>query len=136
MLSTHGKTIGAAIFVFFCADALVGQATQTQPTFEVASVKQVDPDSEVLGGNMMRGGPGTTDPERIAFGGVTLRRLIMAAYGVNHLDEIAGPGWIVSERYAVTAKVPPGTTKQQFNLMLQNLWRSAFIWRSTTKPRM
>ena len=61
-------------------------------------MKRVGPDSEVPGGNVMRGGPGTMDPERIAFGGVTLRRLIMIAFGVSHKDEIAGPGWIDSER--------------------------------------
>jgi uncharacterized protein (TIGR03435 family) len=88
--------------------------------FEVASVKRLDPDSGSPGSNRMRGGPGTDDPGRITFPSVTMRRLLSAAYGVD-LDRILGPGWLDSERYSVVANVPPGTTKEQFQLMLQTL---------------
>jgi uncharacterized protein (TIGR03435 family) len=68
----------------------------------------------------MRGGPGTADPGRITFTSVTLKRLLMATYGVE-VDQISGPGWLDSERYSVVANVQPGTTREQLKLMLQNL---------------
>jgi len=73
----------------------------------------------------MRGGPGTTDPERMTWSGATLQALLISAYGVK-TDQILGPGWIESERYDIEAKVPPGSTRPQFILMLQNLLADRF----------
>jgi uncharacterized protein (TIGR03435 family) len=93
--------------------------------FEVSSVKRLDPDSGSPGSNRMRGGPGTDDPGRITFPSVTMRRLLSAAYGID-MDRISGPGWLDSERYAVVANVPPGTTQEQLKLMLQSLIAERF----------
>jgi uncharacterized protein (TIGR03435 family) len=49
----------------------------------------------------------------------------MKAYGVE-TDQISGPGWIDSEKYAIAARVPPGTTEDQFRVMLQNLLTQRF----------
>jgi uncharacterized protein (TIGR03435 family) len=95
-------------------------------TFEAASVKRLDPESGAPGSNRMRGGPGTNDPERITFPSVTMTRLLWAAYGLDRLDQISGPGWLDSERYSVVANVPPGTTKEQLKLMLQSLIAERF----------
>ncbi len=85
------------------------------PEFEVASLKPA------AGGRLsMRGGPGTGEPERIAFENVDLRRLLVRAYGVE-VDQISGPGWIDSEKYTIAAKLPAGTSVAQFQTMLQNL---------------
>ena len=73
----------------------------------------------------MHGGPGTADPERLTWSGATIQALLMSAYGVK-ADQISGPGWIESERYDIEAKVPPGATKAQFSLMLQNLLADRF----------
>lgn len=73
----------------------------------------------------MRGGPGTEDPGRIFFASATLKRLLMAAYGVE-VDQIAGPGWLDSERYAVDAKLPPGTSREQLRQMLRTLIAERF----------
>jgi len=73
----------------------------------------------------MRGGPGTADPERITWTGATLNGILIAAYGVK-ADQIAGPGWLGSQRYDIEAKVPPGATKAQLNMMLQNLLADRF----------
>ncbi len=95
------------------------------PTFEVASVKHLAADSGQPGSNLIRGGPGTEDPGRIFFASATLKRLLMAAYGVE-VDQIAGPGWLDSERYAVDAKLPPGTSREQLRQMLQALIMERF----------
>src|ERR1700744_4559728 len=75
----------------------VAQTSPGVTSFEVASVKPAPPDAGGPGANKMQGGPGTDDPERIVFRGVTLKRLLMAAYGVDE-DQIVGPNRLVSER--------------------------------------
>jgi len=49
----------------------------------------------------------------------------MQAYGVRS-DQVAGPEWIKTEGFDVAAKVPPGTTADQVNVMLQNLLAERF----------
>jgi uncharacterized protein (TIGR03435 family) len=94
-------------------------AAEAQPRFEVASVKVAGP--RVPGATYeMRGGPGTGDPGQITYPRVALKVLMMRAYGVR-LDQIQGPDWLLTEMYSVVAKVPPGTTPEQFRLMLQGL---------------
>jgi uncharacterized protein (TIGR03435 family) len=106
----------------FCAIALAQPAS---PTFEVASVK---PSAPQQAGRMMmrqRGGPGTTDPGQYSVEGLPLSRVIMQAYGVQSY-QVTGPSWIDSERYDIVAKLPAGTTKEQFQLMLQSLLAERF----------
>ena len=88
--------------------------------FEVASVKRADSSGGRGGRGGMTGGPGTADPGRLSSPGLTLMDLIMKAYGVS-FDQISGPEWLDVEKYAFAAVVPAGTTKEQSNLMLQNL---------------
>jgi uncharacterized protein (TIGR03435 family) len=112
----------------FCAvlgTVLCSHSPAQGPTFEVASVKHLAADSGQPGSNLMRGGPGTQDPGRILFACATLKRLLMAAYGVE-VDQIAGPGWLDSERYAVDAKLPPGKSREQLRQMLQALIMERF----------
>ena len=73
----------------------------------------------------MRGGPGTDDPERITFISVTMKRLLMVAYRVDE-NQISGPGWLDSQRYAIAAKVPAGLTREQVLMMLQDLLAERF----------
>jgi uncharacterized protein (TIGR03435 family) len=95
-------------------------------SFDVASIKPAAPPSDphrIMVG--MRGGPGTPDPGQITYSNVTLRNVLMAAYDVKEF-QISGPSWLGNERYDIVAKVPPGTTKEQFRLMLQNLLAERF----------
>jgi uncharacterized protein (TIGR03435 family) len=50
---------------------------------------------------------------------------LLRAYDVKTY-QLTGPEWMSAERYEIIAKVPPGTTKEQFNLMLQNLLAERF----------
>ena len=114
------RAIGAGAVL--CSLGALAQA----PTFEVASVKHLAADSGQPGSNLIRGGPGTEDPGRIFFASATLKRLLMAAYGAE-VDQIAGPGWLDSERYAVDAKLPPGTSRpERLRQMLQALIMERF----------
>ncbi|MES1257383.1 MAG: TIGR03435 family protein [Acidobacteriota bacterium] len=73
----------------------------------------------------MGGGPGTPDPGRLSFQFVSLRMVLAKAWGVKSY-QISGPAWLDSEHFDMTAKVPPGTTKEQFSVMLQNLVADRF----------
>ncbi len=117
--------IARFLFLVLLSSAAFGQATAPPPDFEVASVKRMDPSSGAPGSNLMRGGPGTSDPGQITFTAVTMNRLLMAAYGVGP-DQVSGPGWIDSERYAIAAKVPAGADKAAVRVMLQQLLLERF----------
>ena len=87
----------------------------------------------------MRGGPGTDDTGRIIFTNVTLMSVLLRAYDVKSYQvtyKTTGPGWLSSERYDITATIPPGATKEQFNRMLQRLLTDRFhlVLHHETKP--
>lgn len=41
-------------------------------------------------------------------------------------NQISGPDWLAIERYDIEAKVPAGTTPDQFGLMLQQMIEERF----------
>ena len=93
--------------------------------FEVASIKPSPPPTGNMLRVMMQGGPGTPDPGRLNYVNASLKNVLTAAYKVKGY-QISGPGWIDSERFDITAKIPAGTTKEQFQVMLQNLLKERF----------
>jgi uncharacterized protein (TIGR03435 family) len=93
-----------------------------QTVFEVASVKPSGPQS--IRGS--KGGPGTSDPGQFSFSSATLQDILYTAYALEDVQQIAGPSWLGEEKYDFICKIPPGTTKQQFRLMLQNLLAERF----------
>jgi uncharacterized protein (TIGR03435 family) len=122
LLLQHNSSSPAflGLVLYFCV-AACGQSAR----FEVASVKPAPSQSAARVRASMRGGPGTSDPEQITFTNVTLTNVLLRAYDVKTY-QISGPEWLSSERYEIIAKIPPGTTKEQFNLMLQNLLAERF----------
>jgi uncharacterized protein (TIGR03435 family) len=97
-------------------------ATPDRLTFEVASVK---PAKSASGRFTMNGGPGTGDPGRITYTNIMLRRILLSAYEVRNY-QISGPDWLDSLRFDITAKIPDGATKEQFQSMLRNLLATRF----------
>jgi len=96
-----------------------GQAAQSRLAFEAASVRVSNrPNAFPRGG----GGPGSRfdDPERLHLENIPMQNLLMAAYELEEY-QIAGPGWLGSEKYDIDAKIAPGVTKEQFDVMFQNL---------------
>jgi uncharacterized protein (TIGR03435 family) len=114
---------GCAVLVglvsFSCV--LSGQ-TGSKLEFEVASVKPAAP---LTRQQIPRGGPGSSDPEHIRYAYVSIKNLLIQAYGLP-TQQITGPAWIDSERYDIVANVPPGATSQQVSVMLQNLLSDRF----------
>jgi uncharacterized protein (TIGR03435 family) len=112
-------------FIAYAALLLVGTgfAQPLPPGFDAASVKPMNVDSGQA--FRMSGGPGTSDPSRISFIDISLQKLLQTAYEVLP-DQISGPAWLTSNRYAVIASLPPDTTKEQLHLMLQKLLTERF----------
>ena len=83
----------------------------------------------------MRGGPGTADPGTIIYTNVTLASILLRAYDLKPY-QLAGPDWISSARFDVTAKIPAGATKEQFQSMLQGLVSERFhvVLHRETRP--
>jgi len=108
---------------------MLGCGVAYAQSFDVASVKPVSPrlpDGRMIVGMLKpAGGPGSEDPGRIHYPAISMQFLLMNAYGVRE-RQIAGPGWLDSEFYAIDATMPPSTTRGQFQTMLQSLLAERF----------
>jgi uncharacterized protein (TIGR03435 family) len=98
-------------------------AQDSHPAFEVASVKPSPPRTPMMVG--ATGGPGSKDPERYAAQNFDLGGLVQVAYGITRY-QLAAPVWLNDLRFDVEAKVPRGTTTEEFRLMMQGLLRERF----------
>jgi uncharacterized protein (TIGR03435 family) len=56
---------------------------------------------------------------------MNMKSLLMNAFDVKNF-QISGPAWLDTERFDITATMPPNTTKEQFRVMLQNLLAERF----------
>src|ERR1700722_9172164 len=96
--------------------------TSEELTFEVASVRPSGGPAEATRDGVTRtswgtkGGPGTNDPTRWSCTYCDLVGRLPGAYGVK-LYQLTYPNWMNSEHYDMSAKVPAGTTKEQFAIM-------------------
>jgi uncharacterized protein (TIGR03435 family) len=115
MLQKQHASLAAAM-------AMTAVAAFGQPAFEVASVKSAGPGG---GRFTLTGGPGTPDPGRIVYTNIPLRRVLLEAYDIAN-SRLSGPDWLDTLRYDITAKIPEGTTKKQFQEMLRNLLAARF----------
>ncbi|MGA3185670.1 MAG: TIGR03435 family protein [Bryobacteraceae bacterium] len=99
----------------------VAQCQENGSAFEVASVK---PAALAPGaaGKDCTGGPGTSDPENFRCSGMPLAAVLVRAYDISFTN-LRAPDWVswMANRYDIAAKVPSGTSKEQFQAMLQNL---------------
>jgi len=104
--------------------AAAGLCGQTKPRleFEVASVKQLPADADPT----MPGGV-QIDGAQIHIGRLAMKEFLRMAYKVKFY-QIAGPDWIASLRYDISAKIPDGVTPDAENLgtMLQALLADRF----------
>lgn len=104
--------IRAASLILLCA------AVQAQQ-FEVASIKEVPVDPRGYS-VWSKGGPGTQDPSLFSCHNYSAGSLVMMAFDLKTY-ELSGLDWGSPPRYDVSAKVPEGTTREQFRQMMQNL---------------
>lgn len=117
------RAIGALALVAAAAPA---QTSSAKLEFEVASIKPAAPQEP---GRPIRigaaGGPGTTDPGQLKYSNASLQMLIMQAYNVKRF-QVTAPDWMNSAQFDIVAKVPPGASKEDVRVMLQNLLAERF----------
>jgi uncharacterized protein (TIGR03435 family) len=95
---------------------------QSGAQFDAASVK-VDNGAFIFGvSRMSKGGPGTSDPGRVTMTQMSLRQLIVKAWGLRG-DDLTVPAWMSqpTDFFTMTATMPADTSKERFQEMLQNL---------------
>jgi uncharacterized protein (TIGR03435 family) len=114
------RAIGGVGVMIITSLASFGQSAPATSAFEAASVKPAAPSTD---GNVRRSFKG--DAGRIDYQNVTLKGLIMRAYGVKDY-QIAGPDWLNSAGYDVVATIPHDATEAQAPLMLQTLLAERF----------
>jgi uncharacterized protein (TIGR03435 family) len=110
--------------IIFCTLAwccAYGQATDA-PSFEVASVKPASPTASAIS---CSGGPGTASPGIWRCSNVPLGFLISFAHGFEAY-QFRPNDPCCRDRVDLTAKVPEGTTKKQFERMIQTLLEERF----------
>ena len=109
-------------FLAWSAFAAAQESPQSAPRleFEVASVK---PSAPLTGGRVLVGG--RSDPGRATYNNMSLKNLIGLAYKVKPY-QISGPGFLDTDRFDITAKLPEGAGQDQVYLMLQSLLADRF----------
>jgi uncharacterized protein (TIGR03435 family) len=100
------------------------QQANNDVQFEVASVKLADRPGP-RDRRTCSGGPQTSNPGTWSCGHITLGQLIYTAYNLR-LYQFKSPDWMESTWFAVNAKVPAGTSKEQLRGMQQKLLEERF----------
>jgi uncharacterized protein (TIGR03435 family) len=91
------------------------------PAFDAASVRPSPPQPPGNG----RGSNMRADPGRLTCTNVSLKRYVLAAWGLKEY-QVAAPDWMNDQRYDVTATMPAGTPTHEVLLMLQALLADRF----------
>ncbi len=100
-------------------------AQTNSPQFEVATIKMA-PTPDGRGYSVSsRGGPGTQDPSLFTCHNCSASDLVSRAFSLAGY-ELSAPDGMESVRFDMSAKIPEGTTKEQFRLMLQNFLAERF----------
>src|SRR5579883_216493 len=127
-----------ALGIFIPLAAALTAAAQdppARPAFEVASVKPAEAPEGMppMAIRMMGSGmwgmhpPGWLPLEktRLKLERVSLEQLIATAYRVRPV-QVAGPAWMADARFEIAATMPPGTTVETADEMLQTLLEERF----------
>lgn len=107
-----------SVFAIFVALTMTfGQ--QTEPHFEVASIKPSPPDAGDA--NVLK-----PTPDRFEADNFTTRRLIALAWDVRVFQVSGGPTWLDSQRYDFTAKPDGSVEDQHLRRMVRTLLAERF----------
>jgi uncharacterized protein (TIGR03435 family) len=113
------RTLGCAALTLAASRLLFGQAALTGPAFEVASVRPVAPDAP-------QGADYRTSPGRLTMTNLTLKIILMEAYGVKAFQLTGGPPWLDRDHFDIEAKAAGPATRAEMMPMLQALLMSRF----------
>jgi uncharacterized protein (TIGR03435 family) len=117
-------------FVFWCLTAFAASiafAQSESTAFDVASIRPVEP-----GSKERKGGPLThrvhTTPGNVIMREAGLDEVIMWAYDIEHY-QIAGPSWLPTARFDITAKSDGQPSEEQMRAMMRNLLATRFAFK-------
>jgi len=127
MRHLRGKVVLVVAAVAIAVAPLAAQVPAQKPSFEVASVKPINPNDSVFVEM-------SADPSIVRYRNLTLRDAIRGAYKVSDF-QIVGPDWMSGVRFEVNAKLPAGATTDQIPEMFQTLLEERFklTWRREPK---
>jgi uncharacterized protein (TIGR03435 family) len=108
----------ALIVVGLCGIQSIHAQSTTRVEFDVISIKRASPDA--VGGGMRSLPDGT-----YIMANQPIRSVIMRASPVPAREVVGLPDWAMTDRYDITAKPPPGSTREQRDEM----WRTVFAER-------
>jgi uncharacterized protein (TIGR03435 family) len=114
--------------IAFIPVALAGIVASGQGvTFEVASIKPAPVER--------RAAVARPSPDRFYVPNVTLRLLIMNAYGLADFQLLGGPDWMRNERWDVSAKADRVPTSAEMRAMVQRLLEERFALKAHHEMR-
>lgn len=108
--------VGAGVLAF-------GQVPVRPPSFEAVSVKRAAKSDVPF--PYMTGGPGSNSPGQLLWRNVTIRPILVRAFGIKPY-QLVGPPAIDQNAFDIVAKIPAATTQEKLALMLQELLRTRF----------
>jgi uncharacterized protein (TIGR03435 family) len=108
---------------FIAALLLLPLAWGQRPEFEVASIKPSRPQEGPMRAGCLGGPP--IDPTLVRCSNYPLRNFVMEAWGLAAW-EYRGPDWMLDAMFDIQAKIPPGTTREQYRQMFQALYEHRF----------
>ncbi len=118
------------LFLALCLSAVA----QPKLAYDAASIKTSSPENPSMTRIMIGGGAGG----RFSANGMTVRQLILQAYGLQDFQLTGGPGWISNDRFDIEATPGAGIspTQEQNREMQQSLLEDRFQLkiRRETKP--
>jgi uncharacterized protein (TIGR03435 family) len=124
-LEVHAMTRAFAALLIVTGVGAHAQSAD-MPEFEVASIRPAPPMGTGPVSVACTGGPGTKDPGLFTCQNMSLSNLVLIAY---HLDyfRLSAPDWMTPMlMFNISAKIPPNTTREQFELMMQRLLADRF----------
>jgi uncharacterized protein (TIGR03435 family) len=108
---------------------LLAGVALAQPRFEAASLKAAPAATSGSVAMSCTGGPGTASPGRLTCSHAALAMLVVTAYDVPFY-RLKAPEWMLwggnSGGYDIAAKIPEGTTNEQYRIMLRGLLAERF----------
>lgn len=104
----------------------IGPPVDPTTRFEVVAIKAID---TATGQVLMRAVPGRFESQ-VPLGVLLRQALQKADYQV-----VGAPGWVDTERYAITAKVPEGVSPLAISVLLMNLLKDRFQLRTHVETR-
>jgi uncharacterized protein (TIGR03435 family) len=118
-LTSFFVAVAGFTLLFHPVRRLAAQSSGAQPAFEVASIK---PNTSGEPGSRS----GTRAGGRYIATNMSLKGMVMQAYGLQSFQITGGPGWIETDRYDINAKGEENVPERQIWLMLQSLLTERF----------